>query len=244
MGRKVLITGASGDLGFATAQLAAEQGWSLALHCRTESSATKLSSAFDGEQTKVFAGDLADSSYPEQLIKEGSAFLDGIDSVIHFAGIQESRPIKTTDADFIKRTLDANLMSTMLLMRAFRDKRIPKTLPSFLMVSSIAAVRGHSGESAYSASKGALLSLVRTYARELSSEGIRVNALVPGAVVGTMTEKIKSKIGPNAFGRLVAAHPLGMGTPEDVASAAIFMVSSQAKWITGTELIVDGGYSA
>lgn len=242
--RKLLITGAAGDLGLATARLALANGWQVVLHTRSEVSQSTLQDLLPNSPAKYVYGDLASDGIALQLVNESSELLGGLDSIIHFAGIQESRTLKSATENFIRSMFEVNVLSSIMLLKAFRDKRIAKNAPSVVLISSIAAVVGHAGDTVYSASKGALLSLTKSSAVELAPQGIRVNCIIPGAIRGKMTDSIASRIGSEAFEVLIKAHPLGLGAPEDIAEAAIFLASERSKWTTGSQLIVDGGYTA
>ena len=242
--RKLLITGAAGDLGLASARLALANGWQVVLHTRSEDSQSKLQDLLPNSPAKYVSGDLASDGMALRLVNESSELLGGLDSIVHFAGIQETRTLKSATEDFIRSMFEVNVLSSIMLLKAFRDKRIVKNAPSVVLISSIAAVVGHAGDTVYSASKGALLSLTKSSAVELAPQGIRVNCIIPGAIQGKMTDSIASRIGSEAFEVLKKAHPLGLGTPEDIAEAAFFLASERSKWTTGSQLIVDGGYTA
>jgi NAD(P)-dependent dehydrogenase (short-subunit alcohol dehydrogenase family) len=114
---------------------------------------------------------------------------------------------------------------------------------SLLFISSIYANLGAPGQSAYCASKAALSGAARALAVELALRNIRVNSLAPGFVATAMTLE-KAKLSEAALAAILAKHPLGPGSPEQIARAACFLLSPHNTWITGTELIIDGGYSA
>ena len=115
---------------------------------------------------------------------------------------------------------------------------------SLLFISSVYGRVGVAGQIGYAATKGAIAAAVRALAIELARRNIRVNSLSPGLVMTPMTEAAFSVLSSEQIERIRAAHPLGIGQPEDVARAAAFMLSPAARWITGADVPVDGGYTA
>ena len=103
---------------------------------------------------------------------------------------------------------------------------------------------GQAGVSAYSASKGALISLTKSLALELAGENIRVNCVAPGVVNTEMSDKLFSFMTEQQIEGIKKMHPLGFGTPRDVANAISFLLADTSRWITGSVLVVDGGYTA
>ena len=241
---RLLLTGATGDIGSAVARRADELGYTLGLVARDPSKLSSLSNTLIGNRHVSIPIDLASANSPKEAIKMFSESVGGVDIVVHCAGIQETNTIKSLTSENIAHTLTINFTSALLLAQAFRDKRIQKNSPAIVFVSSVAALRGHSGESAYAGSKAALSAAARSLAAELSPQGIRVNVVAPGAVKGSMTDGIHQRIGDENFKHLIENHPLGIGRPEDVAEAILFLASPQARWITGETLVVDGGYTA
>ena len=113
-----------------------------------------------------------------------------------------------------------------------------------MFLSSAVGLVGQAGVSVYSATKGAVVTMTKSLALELAREGVRVNCVCPGVVQTEMTTGLRESIGADAFQRVTDAHPLGLGTSEDVANAIVFLLSDASRWITGTSLTVDGGYTA
>jgi NAD(P)-dependent dehydrogenase (short-subunit alcohol dehydrogenase family) len=115
---------------------------------------------------------------------------------------------------------------------------------SVVFLSSVYALAGVPGQIAYSASKGAVAALVRSMAIELARRRIRVNSISPGLVLTAMTGAALEALAPEQISTIEQKHPLGPGTPTDVARAALFLLAPSTRWITGVDLPVDGGYCA
>jgi NAD(P)-dependent dehydrogenase (short-subunit alcohol dehydrogenase family) len=115
---------------------------------------------------------------------------------------------------------------------------------AFVFISSVMGKFGKEGKVGYCASKGALISSVKALALELSSKKIRCNAVLPGIVETEMVRKMFEDIPEAAVSEIIRQHPLGIGYPEDVAHLIVFLLSEKARWITGSEFVIDGGYSA
>jgi NAD(P)-dependent dehydrogenase (short-subunit alcohol dehydrogenase family) len=115
---------------------------------------------------------------------------------------------------------------------------------SIVFLSSVAGLTGQAGIAAYAASKGAIVSLTRALAVELAAEHIRVNCVAPGVVITEMGQELLGMLAPEQGAALEAMHLLGLGTPRDVSYAIAFLLAETARWITGTVLVVDGGYTA
>jgi len=241
-GRVVLVTGASSGLGRAIAVQLSHSGARVALMGRRLDALEQTLEQLAGEGHRLYPYDLqASEGIPEQ-VKTAARQMGSLDALVHAAGVHVTQPIKMMDEASVTRLFELNVFSFMFLVKAFRDKRILKRHPSVVALSSVAGLVGEAGVSAYAASKSALISLVKSFALELAGEQIRVNAVAPGVVETPMTAKLRDKVGKDSFQKITEMHPLGLGKPEDVASAVTFLLSKQARWITGTTLVVDGGY--
>ena len=115
---------------------------------------------------------------------------------------------------------------------------------SIVFISSVMGVVGENGKTLYSMTKGALISAVKSMSVELAPRKIRVNAISPGMVETPMSKNAIYSRNEESLDKLRKMHPLGFGKPEDVANASVFLLSDASRWITGTNLIVDGGYLA
>jgi len=123
-----------------------------------------------------------------------------------------------------------------------KQSNISGEYASIIFISSVMGMAGETGKSLYSMTKGALIAGVRSLAIELAPRNIRVNCISPGVVESPMSKNAVYSRNEDALNKIKAFHPLGLGQPEDVANACIYLLSDAAKWVTGTNLIVDGGY--
>jgi NAD(P)-dependent dehydrogenase (short-subunit alcohol dehydrogenase family) len=163
----------------------------------------------------------------------------------HAAGTVETLPLSATSPEKLQAMMQVNYLGGMELARAVTRRDIlNEDGGSILFISAIYGLIGKPGQIAYSGSKGAVTAAARAMAIELARRNIRVNVLSPGIVRTEMTEKAFSGLTAQQVQALKDTHPLGFGSPEDVASAAAFLLSPESKWITGTNVVVDGGCSA
>jgi len=167
----------------------------------------------------------------------------GIDHFIHSAGIFGVQFARAHEMAFVTRIFNVNLFSVMEILRPLSQKRVNKgMLRSITFISSIASrMQATGGYSVYAATKGALNAMAVSLAVELAP-AVRVNSVLPG-VVGTEMNR-QHFANPDFVAALQAAHPLGLGRAEDVADAVEFLASDRARWITGQEIVVDGGKCA
>ena len=174
-------------------------------------------------------------SLPDLLIKQGAV----IDGFVHCAGALKILPIRQVELPIAREIMNVNFFSAAEIIRLLVKKNVNhRQLRNVVFVSSTASKFGARGFNHYCASKGALDALMRALAVELAPE-IRVNSVLPGGVRTAMTESMHND--PRLAGRLDADYPLGLGNPSDIAAAVEFLLSENARWITGQQLIVDGG---
>ena len=161
------------------------------------------------------------------------------------AGIQQTTPISSVlSVEKSKELFEINYFSNIQLAKGFCDRRanIGKG-SSIVFLSSIASIRGNSGIVGYAASKGAINSAVKSLAVEVARLGIRVNAVLPGFVMTEMIESWQEVYTKEYIENMKKSYPLGIGKVQDVVEPILFLLSDKAKWITGSELVVDGGGS-
>lgn len=243
-GSSLLVTGASSGLGRAIAVAAAAEGARVALLARDEARLEETKELLEGTGHVVLRQDVRDLQGLGESVRDAARALGGLRGVVHAAGIQRTAPLRNLNFEDTRDLLDINVTSAFVVANAFRHRQVRLPGASLVFISSVLGLVGQSGVSAYSASKGALLSLTRSLSLELVRDGIRVNSICPGVVETEMTQRFSETLGRESFERVAAAHPLGLGKPEDIANAALFLLSPVSRWITGTALTVDGGYTA
>ena len=244
-GMTILVSGASSGIGRSIAIYLSQLGAKLILVGRNpERLAAARAQLAAGPEHLVEAFDLSQADAIPGWLREVAAKSGPLHGIVHSAGMMMPKPLKLlTDADFTK-TMAVNVGAALALTKGFRQKGVCAPPGSVVYISSVMGLVGQPGISVYSATKGALGSLARSLALELAREQIRVNCVAPAMVKTEMLEDFKARLTEAQFAEQMRAHPLGLGEPEDVASATAFLLSKAARWITGTTLVVDGGYTA
>jgi NAD(P)-dependent dehydrogenase (short-subunit alcohol dehydrogenase family) len=242
--KRYLVTGASSGLGRATAQYLANNGARIALVARDEGRLQTVCTELAGEGHVVKPCDLRDLEAIPALIDAIVVEGGPLDGLVHCAGVHLASPLRTFDPERYRWLMDLNVGAALALAKGFRKKGNASPGSSLVFVSSVMGLVGQPAVSTYSASKGALLALAKSLAVELAREGLRVNCVTPGQVETDLAEQMQAKLTEDQYERIRALHPLGLGRPEDVAHAIGFLLSEEARWITGASLVVDGGYTA
>jgi len=232
----ILITGASAGIGRACAVEASSLGAHCILTGRNED-ALQETTKLCKHTTDIFVCDLKDT----EAIKKMVANFKSIDGVVHCAGITYPRPIKFLKPEHIKEIFDINYNAPVLLTAQLLQTHKMNDGAAFVFISSISSKHPYFGGATYVSSKAAIEAFSRTLAIEIAPKKMRSNVLLPALVHTKMLEDTKLATGEDKFTEYEKMHPLGFGQPEDVANAACFLLSPEAKWITGSELKMDGG---
>ena len=164
--------------------------------------------------------------------------------LVYCAGSVPSVLLKDADDALMEQTFRLNALAPMLLAKAFRRPGAFQAPASIVLISSVMGLVGQPLRTLYSASKAAMLGFVRSAALELARQGIRVNAVAPGVVETEQSRQFMELLADAQKSAIIGAHALGLGQPADVAAAVAFLLSEESRWITGTTLVVDGGYTA
>ena len=243
-GKTILVTGASSGIGRETAILLSRLGAKVVLLARDKERLQETKKALSGSMHILCPLDLTNVEAINTKLSEICQSSGKLDGVAHCAGIQITMPLQFFDADSIHQIIETNLISTISLIKAFRQKSIANNPSSIVLLSSVTALVGQSGLSLYAATKGALLSLTRSLAMELSRQNIRINAILPGMVDTPMSQEAFKNMTPHQKQQWETSHLLGIGHPVDVANMVAFLLANTGRWITGANFIVDGGFTA
>lgn len=241
----ILITGASSGIGRSCSVECSRSGADLILVGRNHEELMKTVSMLDPEtKVEVITEDITQSENLEGIIADKVSILGKISGFIHCAGIEKTLPLKKHNTQLYQDIFAVNVIAGLEIAKILSLKKYKDETSSFVFISSVAGMVGEAGKAAYSASKGAVISGARSLAMELSRSNIRVNSISPAMVNTPILEKMFEDIGEEASSEIIKKHPLGIGDPKDVANACVFLLSDASRWVTGTNLVVDGGYSA
>lgn len=244
-GRTVLVTGASAGIGRSTAVLLSELGARIILVGRQETQLKETSRCLDGDGHRIEVFDLSNAkaipTWFDRVVSEVGAF----HGLAHCAGTDAFVPLRSLTVDRIDEVMRINLFSAMMLTQALARKAAYQPGAGVVLVASVAGAVGVPARSAYSASKGALIAFAKSAALELANKGIRVNCVAPSYVQTGMYERAVENLTAGQQSELLGkTQPLGLGTPLDVAHSIAFLLAETSRWITGSVLTVDGGYTA
>lgn len=243
-GKAILVSGASSGIGKACALAISKAGGRVILVARDETRLKEVYGLLEGSNHCMICQDLTNYDALEDMIT-CVAVRHPISGFVHAAGIELTLPLRNMRPADYEKQFAINVTACFELARLVSKKKNRDTdSGSFVFISSTMGLVGQSGLTGYCSSKGALISGARAMAAELASQQIRVNCICPGHVEGTlMSNHLFTNLSVEAKASIVRAHPLGLGKPEDVANACVFLLSDAARWITGITLPVDGGYT-
>ena len=243
----VIVAGGATGIGRAAVQAFRDRGDDVLLIDNNVQAADAVAAQGVRGAIKLLCRDLADPAVPGEAVAETVAAFGGLDTVFITAAILQSAPLADWTVAMWDRSVVLNLRMPFLFAQAAAPALAKSTNASIILTASTGALRGHAGMPAYHAAKAGLLGLCRSLADELAPQGTRVNCILPGWIDTPFNDPFWSFQHDPAQGRvaLEAAIPMGrQGAPEDVAGAVLFLASPGSRYITGTSLVVDGGYTA
>lgn len=238
-GKTILITGASSGIGKAVAQECAAAGATCIISARNEERLSATFGSLEGDGHQSVLADLSNSADIEKMVEQ----LPKLDGIVSCAGVVETKMLKFTEDEDLLRLFSTNAFSSIRLIRALVQNKKLKKEASVVIISSISGVRcGYIGGSIYGATKGALEGFTKATALELAPQKIRVNTITPGMVETSLLKD--SEIDSELLETDKQRYPLKRyGNPEEVGFSAVYLLSDATKWVTGTSLLIDGGYT-
>ncbi|MBS5645336.1 MAG: 3-oxoacyl-[acyl-carrier-protein] reductase [Clostridiales bacterium] len=240
-GKTALVTGASRGIGRAIALKLAGEGANVAIvYAGNQAAAeeTKALALENGVKAECYCCDVSDFDKVAQLVATVKEEFGGIDILVNNAGINRDKlAMQMKEADF-DDVIATNLKGAFNTIRQVYPLMVRKRSGRILNISSVAGVCGNAGQANYSAAKAGMIGLTKSIAKEVASRGITCNAIAPGFIATDMTDALPEKVKEGALATIPMRR---MGTPEEIADVAAFLVSDAASYITGAVLQVDGG---
>jgi 3-oxoacyl-[acyl-carrier protein] reductase len=235
--RVALVTGASGGIGTAIAQALHRAGAAVALSGTRETALRQLADRLE-ERAHVVVADLAGGGDAGAVVKETEAALGPIDVLVNNAGItRDGLALRMKDDDW-QAVLDVNLTAAFRLTRAALRGMMRRRSGRIINISSVSGLLGNPGQANYAASKAGLIGMSKALALEVATRGITVNCLAPGFIETAMTDALPEAVRDDALARV----PMGrFGSPEDIGTAAVYLASDEAGYVTGQTLTIAGG---
>lgn len=244
-GKNILVTGASSGIGKGIAVLLSKLGANIIMTARNEERLKETYNELEPGNHSYYVFDLNNPDTMESMFD--NICRDGLklNGLVHSAGVSVTMPVQLLKSDDLRNIMSVNFFSFVELVKHFSKRKYNDSGGSIVAISSISSRVGARGLTAYCASKGALESAVRSMALDLAPKKIRINAVSPGMIETRIYEGLRKLVNNNDFEEeLKKRQIMGLGKPEDVAYAAAYLLSDASGFVTGTSMIVDGGYLA
>ncbi len=235
--KTILITGASSGIGREAAIKCSEMGAKIILTARNKERLNETEKKLIGNGHKAIICDLLDENELKELISK----TDHLDGVVNCAGVVKPFPIGFLTKQKINETMLPNYYAVVELTNLLIKNKKINNGASFIFLSSVSGQHPHKGGAMYASSKAAVEAFSKTVALEFYSKNIRSNCISPAMVKTEMYDAAAIEMSTESMEEHVAKYPLGVGYPADVANAIIFLLSPASRWITGINLIMDGG---
>lgn len=243
--KNILITGASSGIGKECAFLFYEEGAKVHLLGRNERSLKEIYAQLNDNNNSISVLDLQDFERYQNIIESIVTKHGKIDGFIHSAGYQITLPISAMNYQMYLDIFSVNTISAFEFIRLLSKKNYGNLSGmSIVLIASVMSIIANPALTAYCASKAALVGGARSLALELATKNIRVNCVSPGYLKDTkMMTELSNVLNYKEMDNLKKGYPLGLGSVKDISALCIFLLSDESKWITGQNIIIDGGYS-
>ena len=242
-GKTVVVTGGSRGIGRAIALAFAEKGADIAIIYGGNTQAAEETCAQAvalGGRAQAYACNVADFAACEQTIRQILAEFGKVDVLVNCAGVTADNLCMRMKEEEFNRVIAVNLKGTFNMIRHLSGAMMRQRSGHIINLSSVMGLMGNAGQANYAASKGGVIALTKSVAKELASRGVTCNAIAPGFIETDMTAKLPEKLKAEYVAQIPAKR---VGQPQEVAQLALFLASDAASYITGAVIPVDGGIS-
>ena len=237
-GRKALVTGATGGIGEEIARALHAQGATVGLHGTRREKLEALAAELGGDRVKIFPANLSDRDEVKALGEKAEAELGGVDILVNNAGItKDGLFVRMSDEDW-DSVLEVNLTAVFRLTRELTHPMMRRRYGRIINITSVVGVTGNPGQANYCASKAGMIGFSKSLAQEIATRNVTVNCVAPGFIESAMTGKLNDKQKEAILGAIPMKR---MGAGADIASAVLYLASSEAGYVTGQTLHVNGG---
>jgi NAD(P)-dependent dehydrogenase (short-subunit alcohol dehydrogenase family) len=250
-GKNILITGASSGIGRSCSVECARMGANLLLFGRNmdrlEDTLREINKVNAGLKRLTFIKSADLNVEIEEIgpaIEEFVSNHGRFDGFVHSAGIEKTMPLSGMKNSDYDELFNINVIAGLQLTRLISKRKNSNDNSSFVFISSITGLIGRKGIVGYSASKGALIAGIRSLALELAGRGMRANCISPGTVLTPLMVKYLESLTPEERIKRLDGYPLKLGDPQDIAYGTVYLLSRASRWITGQNLVIDGGFTA
>lgn len=237
----VLVNGATSDIGVSIASKLKISGYTPLLVGRNVNKLQHTADILSLTEKNCYVFDNSNCDDLVKLFKSVVRDFGKLSGMVLCSGLHEIRPLKAQNSLNLGNIFQQNILSSLTFAKYFSSSLYSYDESSLVFISSTSALVGEPGLSAYSAAKGALISATKSLAVELAYRRLRVNCISPGWVETSHAKTVKSLIGDSAVDEILRLYPLGFGHPDDIANATEFLLSDSSRWITGQNIVVDGG---
>ncbi len=236
-GRFALVTGASGGIGSAIARALHAQGATVALSGTRREKLEEVAATL-GERVHVVPANLGDRAEVDGLVPAAEAAMGGLDILVNNAGITRDNLFMRMKDEEWDQVLEVNLTSAFRLSRAALKGMMRRRYGRIVGITSVVGVTGNAGQGNYVAAKAGMIGMYKSLAKEVASRNITVNTVAPGFIETAMTDVLKTEQKDAILGQVPAAR---LGTGDEIAAAVVYLASSEAGYVTGQTLHVNGG---
>jgi len=243
--KNIIVTGASSGIGRQCAITFSQLAANIILIARNRERLEETFNRLNKGNHLFISQNITNYDRLEDIINTIREKMGKISGFVHSAGTEMTLPLRSMTSSYYENMFAINVISGFELARIISKKKyLDENGASFVFISSVMGILGQAGKVGYCSSKGALISGAKAMALELAKKNIRVNCILPGVVETEMSNKMFESLPKESKKSVIDMHPLGLGKPNDIAYACAYLLSDAARWITGTNLIIDGGYSA